>query len=124
MTKDIRRLIRNYGLDVNDELDTSPFEYVNTFGVRDFLAKEYNKLDISQKELLSLYDKILLNRVKEIFDYLKDLNIWENNEHYIGYWWWHLDKIITKDLEVNIDKNFVIYKDKKYFINVIQPETI
>ena len=119
MKDEFRRLVRNYGLDVLDELDVSPFEYVDTFRMRDFLSEKYIKLDSLKKELLNLYDNILLNRDEEFFNYLKTLNVFTNSDNPVKYWWWHLEKVVSGELIVDVDKNEVIYNNKKYPINSI-----
>ncbi|WP_143317700.1 hypothetical protein [Clostridium sp. HBUAS56017] len=109
MKEELKKMIDNYGIDVEDELDVSPFEFDYTFRTREYLAKEYELFDIDEKEKLKHYDKVLLSRAKEFYEYLKPLKIWGNNSSPIKYWWWHLDKVVSGQLKINIDKNEVDY---------------
>ena len=109
MSEELKKLILNFGIDVEDELDVSPFDYDYTFRWREYLAKEYELLDSSDKEKLKYYDTILINRSKEFYEYLKPLKMWWNNTTPIKYWWWHLDKVISRELKVDIKMNEIKY---------------
>ncbi len=112
MSKELKKLIKNYGIDVVDELDVSPFEFEYTFRAREYLAKQYELLDIDDKEKLEYYDTILINRAKEFYEYLKPLKIWGNSNAPIEYWWWHLEKVISGELRVEIKNNEINYCGK------------
>lgn len=109
MNEELKKLIKNYGIDVEDELDVSPFEFDYTFKTREYLAKHYEFIDTEEKEKLKCYDKVLISRANEFYEYLKPLKIWGNSSTSIKYWWWHLDKVISGKLKVNVDKNEVEY---------------
>lgn len=109
-------MIKDYGIDVQDELLVSPFEYQYMFITRDNIAEHYNLLDIESRKLLSKYDKILLKKSNEFYEYLKPIKIWGNNKSPINYWWWHLDKIVNGEMNVLLIKNKVIYRKISYDI--------
>ncbi|MEI4803801.1 hypothetical protein WAZ07_21675 [Bacillus sp. FJAT-51639] len=44
MSEELKKLIKNYGIDVEDELDVSPFEFAYTFRTRELLATQYELL--------------------------------------------------------------------------------
>jgi hypothetical protein len=112
MEEQLEKLIANYAIDLEDELNVSPFEYQYMLKTRDCLAKKYNLLDINQKEKLKKHDGILIQRVKEFYKYLLPIKIWENSNSPMKYWWWHLDKIISNELAVDLTKNQAIYNGK------------
>lgn len=112
MGEELKKLIKNYGVDMEDELDVSPFEYSYTFRNREYLAKNYKLLSNDEKELLQYYDSILLSRAKEFYDYLKPIKIWGESSISIKYWWYHLDKVISGKLKINLKENKLTYEDK------------
>ncbi|SHH53419.1 hypothetical protein SAMN02745135_01117 [Caloranaerobacter azorensis DSM 13643] len=94
---DLDRLIELYGMDVTDDLEVSPFEYVETFLIRSEIENNYEKLNEFQKKKLEEYDKILLKRAKEFVCYLKEPFPGWNNKEPKEHWWWHLDKVLNDD---------------------------
>ncbi|SFC82540.1 hypothetical protein SAMN04488168_11044 [Bacillus sp. 491mf] len=110
MSEELKKLIKNYGIDVEDELDVSPFEIAYTFRTREFLAKQYELLDSEDKKRLAYYDTVLISRAKEFYEYFKPLKIWGNSNVPIEYWWWHLEKIILGELIVEVEKNEINYR--------------
>ncbi|TCS96869.1 hypothetical protein [Hazenella coriacea] len=116
----MKKIIENYGIDLEDDLeDVSPFEYNYTFHTRDFLAKEYCKLDDRGKEQLLNYDQVLLERAQDLYQLMSLVMNWEDNVAPINYWWWHLDKVITGKMKVLVEKNHVQYQGETYTINTI-----
>lgn len=113
MNKD---LIKDYGIDVEDELLVSPFEYKYMLSVRDNIAEKYLHLNNDEKEQLLKYDEILLKRAIEFYEYLKPLKIWGDSKSPIYYWWWHLDKVISREINVILNQNKVVYKGISYNI--------
>ncbi|MBP2644515.1 MAG: hypothetical protein H6Q67_2402 [Firmicutes bacterium] len=113
MNEDLKKLIKNYGIDVEDEFlkDASPFEINYTFETRQYLAKNYQLLDSEDKEKLEYFDAILFSRAREFYDYLKPVGVWGNNLP-LEYWWWHLDKIILGELAVDVSKKQINYQGK------------
>lgn len=75
MSKELKKLIKNYSIDVADEFEVSPFVFEYTFRTREYLAKQYELLDINDKEKLKYYDTILISRANEFYEYLKPLKI-------------------------------------------------
>ena len=117
MSEGLKKLIINYGIDVKDELDVSPFEFAYTFKCREYIAEEYESLDGNDKEKLQYYDTILISRAQEFYEYLKPIKIWGNSNALIKYWWWHLDKVISGKIKVDIKNNEVNYNGKIIKIN-------
>jgi hypothetical protein len=103
----INNVLDSYLDDVKEELDTSPFEYINLFKNRDFLEENNSSLTLDEKYKLREADKILLNRATEFYEHLKPLKFWGNN-FVLTKWWWHLDKIVQNKLYVDIENNKVI----------------
>ena len=118
MSKELKKLIKNYGIDMEDELDVSPFEFEYTFRTREYLAKQYELLDIDDKEKLEHYDTVLISRANEFYEYLKPLKIWGNSNAPIEYWWWHLEKVISGELRVEIKNNEISYHGETIKLNI------
>jgi len=105
----ISKILYNYGIDIQDDLDVSPFEYVNTLRARDYLEERRLTLsDIHKKELKRL-DSILLSRANEFYKYLKPTKCWGEKNIPIKNWWWHLDKIVAGIINVDVEKNLIRY---------------
>jgi hypothetical protein len=97
----VSKYLKNYATDVLDELDVSPFEYIDTFRVRDYLEENKIKFTEAEKKELKRLDLILLSRANEFYDYLKSTKCWGSQQP-IENWWWHLDKIVSGILKVEI----------------------
>ena len=106
----IKRTLYNYSLDIKDNLEVSPFEYTTeTFRIRDYFEEIRSTLSESQKKELKELDFILLSRAYEFYKYLKPIKCWGTKDISIKRWWWHLDKIVTGKIEVDIENNHVDY---------------
>lgn len=116
MGEDLFNLIKDFGIDVKDELIVSPFEYQYMLTVRDNIAEQYALLDADAKEQLLKYDIILLRRATEFYEYLKQIKTWGDSNSPIYNWWWHLDKVVSGELNVILAQNKVIYKGISYNI--------
>lgn len=112
--KSINRTLYNYGLDIKDDLEVSPFEYIDTFRIRDYFEEIRSKLSEFEKRELKELDLILLSRASEFNVYLGSIGCCRDEDIPIERWWWHLDKITTGAIRVDIENNHVYYsKDKK-----------
>lgn len=75
----ISKILYDYGIDIQDDLDVSPFEYINTIRTRNYLEERRVTLSDIQKKELKRLDTILLSRVNEFYEYLKPTKCWEDN---------------------------------------------
>ncbi|AUG57136.1 hypothetical protein [Acetivibrio saccincola] len=101
---DNKMKIKDYGYDVSQVLDVSPFEYIDTFACRSYLTDIFYSLDDEDKAILKEYDKKLLLRAEEFYNYLKPIYRWGSSEKPYTHWWWHLDKVISGELNVDIEQ--------------------
>lgn len=106
---DYKRMIELYGIDVEDELEVSPFEYLDTFSLRSDLYKNKNKLEQTYLELLQKYDQLLLDRSEEFYSYMKKVYSFCDTSKPLAEWWWHLDKVLSGELKVMILEDRVIH---------------
>ncbi|CAH1199293.1 hypothetical protein PAECIP111893_01298 [Paenibacillus plantiphilus] len=114
---DIKVTIRNFGYGISDELVLSPFEYHYLLASRSSLWEAYSALDEEDKVNLKEYDKALLDRAEEYHDYLQPIFIWNKSAEPITQWWWHLDKVLSGQLKVDVDNNQIEYDRQVYIIN-------
>ncbi|MDQ0172424.1 hypothetical protein [Paenibacillus tundrae] len=98
----LKKMIQLYGVDMEDELDVSSFEYLDTFGMRSDLHRNRDKLEQTDLQLLHKYDQMLLNRSKELYNYMKPVYSFNDPSKPIEEWWWHLDRVITGELHVEM----------------------
>jgi len=100
--KDIERKIRNYGLDVTKPLAGSPFEYLETLGLRSEFQEYINEFTEADKRALREYDAALVKRASEFVKFMHDeMMVW-NNDKPLSHWWWHLDKVASGELEAKM----------------------
>jgi len=100
--KDIERKIRNYGLDVTKPLAGSPFEYLETLGLRSELQDNIDELAEADKRALREYDAALAKRASEFVNFVYDeMMVWDNDRP-LSHWWWHLDEVASGKLEVKL----------------------
>lgn len=109
-------LIEDYGCDVQEKLILSPFEYDITLKNRDTLYNNYKFLSEEERKKLHYFDEILISRAQDFVMYLSSIRDWATGPEPIEYWWWHLDKILTKELVVNIKEGFLIYSGERISI--------
>jgi len=102
--------ILNYGDDVKD-LDCSPYEHLRMLHDRTEIEKNIHLLDRNEKNMLIMYDAMLLSKLEEMLEQISqvyDFSLSDVNNISIKYWWWHLDKIANGKLEikynVSVDK--------------------
>ncbi|MFK0524692.1 hypothetical protein ACINKY_21060 [Paenibacillus illinoisensis] len=100
---DYTKMIELYGIDVEDELEVSPFEYLDTFGLRSDLYKNKDKLDQTERDLLQKYDQLLLERCEEFYNHLKKVYTFGDINKPLAEWWWHLDRVLSGELKVDLD---------------------
>ncbi|KQY92042.1 hypothetical protein ASD24_22300 [Paenibacillus sp. Root52] len=99
---DYQKMIQLYGIDMEDELEVSPFEYLDTFGMRSDLHRNRDKLEQTDLQLLHKYDQMLLNRSEELYNYMKPVYSFNDTSKPIEEWWWHLDRVVTGELLVDV----------------------
>ncbi|WP_088362466.1 hypothetical protein [Bacillus cereus] len=93
----LMKKISNYGL-LLDSLELSPFETLNALNLRSNLQKEvFNMTNQEQLKLLQ-FDLFLLNHIEEIKNHLENVYDFKNSIEPFDQWWWHLDKIISKEI--------------------------
>lgn len=99
--------ILNYGEDVQD-LDCSPYEHLRMLHDRTELENNVNELDTIEKQLLIMYDLMLLTNINEMLKHIRkayDFSLSDDNNIPVEQWWWHLDKVVKGKLQVNVDYN-------------------
>lgn len=97
-TKELKRTIQNYGLDVED-FETSPFESIDMLHVRSSLQERYAELDAEDRENLRRHDEVLLVNAARMYEHIRRVFAF-NSDRPTAEWWWHLDKVAAGQLTV------------------------
>lgn len=100
------QLIKNYGIDIAECDDVSSFELIATLVNRDKLEESYDNLSGEEKDLLISYDKLLLDNAKKFYDELSKVYSF-NNSKQLTHWWAHIDKVVSGELIVDLEKREV-----------------
>ncbi|TWH48546.1 hypothetical protein [Sporomusa sp. KB1] len=95
------QLIKNYGMDIEECGEGSPFELINTLAIRDTLEEQYNLLSVEEQSLLYEYDRRLVERAHEFYNELSKVYSFQNQKP-ITHWWAHLDKVVNGDLVIDL----------------------
>jgi len=93
--------IEQYGQDVSD-FEVSPFETINMLHLRSRLNKESHHLTVKERILLMKYDLELLENVDLMVEHIKTVYDFSKSTEPQEEWWWHLDKVASGELEVEI----------------------
>lgn len=98
---DYLKEIELYGEDVND-FEISPFETIDVFHRRSRLNKESNNFSLKERILLMKYDLRLLENVNRMVQHIETVYDFSNSREPLEEWWWHLDRVASGELEVEI----------------------
>ena len=112
---DYQKVVRNYAIDINENLHVSPFECIETFTIRDFIANNMESFSENEVNQIKSSDRILLNQAEQYYDHLNPTKIWGNNMS-LRFWWWHLDKIVADSMKIDIDSGFGVYRGNEFSI--------
>lgn len=93
--------IEQYGQDVND-FEVSPFETIDTLHLRSRLDKASHYMFLNERILLMKYDLDLLENVDQMVQHISNVYDFSNSKEPLEEWWWHLDKVASGELEVEI----------------------
>ena len=104
------QLIRNYGLDIDEFAEISPFELVNTLAIRDGLEEDYQLLTQQEKLALKMHDKKLIAKAAEFNKELKKAVNLDGSEP-LSRWWTHLEKVASGELVIDLDNRKVYLKN-------------
>jgi hypothetical protein len=94
--------VLNYGEDIND-IEYSAYEHLRMLHDRTKLENVKHKLDMSEKNLLTMFDLILLNKAEEMAKHIGsvyDFSLSDKTDIPLKQWWWHLDKVAKGELYV------------------------
>ncbi len=101
---DVKQSIKIYRLSA-DNFDTSPFEALDMLHRRSQLEKKRDDMTQEEQQLLLDADRVLLKNAEKMHKHLSD--VYEFNEEHtnksFAEWWWHLDKVVKKDINVNLE---------------------
>jgi hypothetical protein len=95
------RDIESYGEEVSD-FEVSPFESIDMLHRRSRLNKESHKMTLKERILLMRYDLRLLENVDKMIEHIREIYDFSNSKEPLEEWWWHLDKVASNELEVEI----------------------
>lgn len=98
---DFLKDIEYYGEDVTD-IEVSPFETIDMLHRRSRLNKESSKMSLQERILLMKYDLKLLENVEEMVKHIGEIYDFSLSAEPLDEWWWHLDKVASGELEVEI----------------------
>lgn len=99
--------VLNYGDDVND-IDYSAYEHLRMLHDRTQLEKVKQKLDMSEKILLTKFDLTLLQKAEEMAKHIAnvyDFSLSDKNGIPLEQWWWHLDTVAQGELYVEYNSS-------------------
>ncbi|MDR6726121.1 hypothetical protein J2W91_004627 [Paenibacillus amylolyticus] len=99
-----KKKISLYKLDVEGELNVSPFEYLDTFAIRSELHRSRDQLKQCDLQLIQYCDQQLLNRIEEFYSYIAEIYSFNDSKKPLEEWWWHLDRVVAGELIVELDK--------------------
>lgn len=104
--------IEEYKIDIDFIGKVSAFEFDYAMFVRSKLENDYKKLTPKEKLLLLEQDKRLIADAQKYFTELKML-YGDRNEP-IEHWWYHLDKIVSGELVVDLENQKICLKDNEH----------
>jgi len=97
----IKQLIQNYGLDV-DDFDISPFESINLLHTRNEIHSRIGELSGNDRSELHKYDMLLIENAGRMYSHISKIYDFENSGEPLAKWWWHLDKVADRKLNVEL----------------------
>lgn len=100
--------IEFYGEDIKN-FENSPFELIEAFHRRSMLCNHFDKLTTEEKALLREHDLILWKTAKQVFEHVKKAYDFQSDKP-IHEWWWHLDKVVNKQLTLNQELGTVSHR--------------
>jgi hypothetical protein len=111
---DNKMRVKIYEMDVKflEGLEDSAFEMLDTLHIRDRLFEEFDRLETSERELVRECDQILLDHVAEFMQHIGQIHDWSTSKKQYNQWWWHLDKIDSGDLLVDLRNGSVKYESE------------
>lgn len=113
MVMDNLKVIQAYQMDIDGIGHVSPFEFDYAMLCRSNIEDRYDDLSLKEKKLLLDQDKRLLNNAQEYYADLKML--YGHRKEPLKHWWYHLDKIVSGELIVDLEKREVRVKnDNEY----------
>jgi hypothetical protein len=95
------RDIEIYGEEVTD-VEVSPFESIDMLHLRSRLNKDSHKMTLKERILLMKFDLRLLENVDKMVEHIGETYDFSNSIEPLEEWWWHLDKVASNELEVEI----------------------
>ena len=104
--------IKHYKLDIDGIGHVSPFEFDYAMACRSMMEERYKDFSSKEKQLLLEQDKRLLNNAQKYFTELKMLYGARNEP--VEHWWYHLDKIVSGELVVDLENRKIYLKDNEH----------
>jgi hypothetical protein len=95
------RDIESYGEEVAD-FEVSPFESIDMLHLRSRLHKHSHEMTLKERILLIRYDLRLLENVDKMARHIGEIYDFSHSKEPLEEWWWHLDKVASNELEVEI----------------------
>lgn len=95
------RDIELYGEDAAD-FEVSPFESIDMLHRRSRLNKESHKMTLRERILLMKYDLRLIENSDRMVEHIAKVYDFSNSHEPLEEWWWHLDKVVSRDIDVEI----------------------
>lgn len=92
------RLIQLYGQGT-DDIDSSPFEVIDTFHIRSELHKA--SLSKEEKKMLAMYDMKLLSNIRSIYEHVGQVYDFSKSQEPVDEWWWRLDLLLKGEIILN-----------------------
>ena len=89
------KLIYLYGEGITD-LETSPFEILETFHIRSEL--HHLPLSKDEKKMVASYDMKLLSNIEQVFEHMSKVYDFSNSKESPDEWWWHLDLLLKGEI--------------------------
>ena len=97
--------IEFYGDDIKD-MNASPFEMLEAFHKRSTLHHQFDQFTFEEKILLKKYDQLLLKTAKQVYEQVRKVYDFQSDKP-LQEWWWHLDKVVKKQLNINLETGTV-----------------
>lgn len=92
------KLIYLYGEGITD-LETSPFEMLETFQIRSEL--HHLPLSKEEKKMVASYDMKLLSNTEHVYEHVSKIYDFSGSSEAIDECWWHLDLLLNGEILLN-----------------------
>lgn len=100
--RNILDMIDFYG-DSVDDFEVSAFESIDMLHRRTLLHSLYLKMTPAEKIKLFNYDLILIKNAKKMSEHISEKYNFSLSNEPTDQWWWHLDKVASGKLIVDLE---------------------